>query len=74
MEGVEEVIKHPGNDEVVVDTDEAVDDKAGYSNANKVWGEGVPRHDGSFHGGLTEGELQVKERDTKNKEHDGVGY
>ena len=72
MERVEEIIEHPRNDEVIVDTYKTVDDKAGDSYASEVRSDGIPRHDGAFHGGLTEGELQVEERDTKNKEHDHV--
>ena len=74
MEGVEEIKEYPGDDDTVVDTDETVDDETGYSNTDEIWGNGVPGQNGAFHGGLTKGELQGKERDTKYKEHDGVGY
>ena len=72
MEGMEEKVEHPGYDDAVVDADETVYDKARYPDANKVGRDGVPRHDGSLPGSLTKRQLQVKERDTENKEHDEI--
>ncbi len=73
MEGIEEIKEDPGDDDAVVDADETVDDEAGYTDADQVRGDGVPCHYRALLGGLTKGELQVEERNTKNKQHDGVG-
>ena len=72
MEGIEEIEEDPGDDDAVVDADETVDDEARYSNSDEVRGDRVPRHYRALLGGLAKGELQVEERDTKNKQHDGV--
>ena len=73
MEGVEKIVKHPSDDDTVVDTYETVDDEAGYAYSDKVRGDGVPCHYRTLFGGLAKGELQVEERDAKNKQHDGIG-
>ena len=73
MEGIEEIKEDPGDDDTVVDTDKTVDNEAGYSDSDEVRGDRVPRHYRALFGGLAKGELQVEERDTKNKQHDGVG-
>ena len=72
VERIEEIEEYPGDYDTVVDADETVDDEARYSDPDKVWRDGVPRHDGALHGGLTEGQLQVEEGDTENKQHDSV--
>ena len=73
MERVEEIVKHPGYDDIVVETYEAVDDNTGDTNSHEVGGNGVPRHNGAPPCGLAKGEFKVEERDAKNKQHDGVG-
>ena len=72
MERVEEIVEHPGYDDIVVEAYETVDDEARYSDSDEVRGDHEPRHDSALTSGLAEGELQVEERDTKNKQHDGV--
>ena len=73
MERVEEIVEHPGDDNIVIEAYKTVDNEARYSNSHKIRGDCEPRHDGALTSGLAEGELQVEERDTKNKQHDGVG-
>ena len=71
-EGVDQVEDAPGNNDVVVERDVHRDSSHGKPNAPKGRGGLLPQFDGAQLEGLSQTQLQVKERDPNCKQHDEI--
>ena len=71
-EGHPEIVQHPTNDEVVVDTYDAGDDDHGPAEALEQWAH-PPYFCGTQAGELADGELQEEQGDSTDEEEDEVG-